>query len=89
MFFQEGKGKSKKKGETDDMNSDPDIDMEDESTKKDDVYDVGDFPIYTEDPDSETEEQAVLEAGEIVKKFTNRYDKSYESCVKRRAKVSE
>ncbi|VDK80736.1 unnamed protein product [Onchocerca ochengi] len=84
----EDKNKSKKKGEMDEGNSDSDIDLEDDPAKKDDVYDADDLPIYIDDSSSGTDdEQTALEASEIVKKFTNKYDKSHENCIKRRAKV--
>lgn len=72
----------------DEGNSDSDVDLEDGSAKKDDVYDADDLPIYIDDSSSGTDdEQTILEASEIVKKFTNRYNKSHENCIKRRAKV--
>lgn len=87
LSFQEDKNKGKKKG-LDERNSDSDGDFEDDPTKKNDVYDADDLPIYIDDSSSVTdEEQITLEASEIVKKFLNRYDKSHENCIKRRAKV--
>ncbi|KAK6114144.1 Condensin complex subunit 2 family protein [Brugia pahangi] len=84
----EGKDKTKNKGQLDEGNSDSDVGLEDGSAKNDDIYDAVDFPIYIDDSSSGTEdEQTVLEASEIVTKFTNRCDKSHENCVKRRVKV--
>ncbi|VBB31522.1 unnamed protein product [Acanthocheilonema viteae] len=83
----EGKDKVKKKGQLNEGNSDSGSDLDDGPTKKD-IYDADDLPIYIDDSSSVTDdEQTVLEAGEIVKKFMNRYDKSHENCIKRRAKV--
>ncbi|VDN40454.1 unnamed protein product [Gongylonema pulchrum] len=79
--------KSKKNADADEEDTLSDIDMDNEAGKKTDVYSVDDLPIYAEEPDSETEEQAVLDTDEILKKFANKYDKSYENCIKRRSKV--
>ncbi|VDN27642.1 unnamed protein product [Gongylonema pulchrum] len=79
--------KSKKNADADEEDTLSDIDMDNEAGKKTDVYSVDDLPIYAEEPDSETEDQAVLDTDEILKKFANRYDKSYENCIKRRSKV--
>lgn len=88
IFFQEDKDKAKKKGQLDEGNGDSGSDLEDGPAKKDDVYDSDDLPIYIDDSSSVTdEEKTTLEAGEIVKKFMNRCDKSHENCIKRRAKV--
>ncbi|KAM3720936.1 Halomucin [Dirofilaria immitis] len=84
----ESNDKTKKKGHINEGNSDSDIDLEDGPAKKDDVYDADDLPTYIDDSSSGTDdEQIALEANEIVKKFTNRYDRSHENCIKRRAKV--
>ncbi|VDK88743.1 unnamed protein product, partial [Litomosoides sigmodontis] len=84
----EDKDKTKKKGQFDEGNDDSGSDLEDGPAKKDDVYDSDDLPIYIDDSSSVTDdEKTTLEASEIVKKFMNRYDKSHENCIKRRAKV--
>uniref|UniRef100_A0A1I8EVF6 Condensin complex subunit 2 n=1 Tax=Wuchereria bancrofti TaxID=6293 RepID=A0A1I8EVF6_WUCBA len=85
----EGKDKAKNKGQLDERNSDSDGGLEDGSAKKDDTYDADDLPIYIDDSSSGTDdEQPVLEASDILKKFTNRCDKSHENCVKRRTKIA-
>lgn len=84
---QEGKDKTKKKGHLDEGNSDSDFGLEDEPDKKHDVYDADDLPIYVDDSSETDDEQTVLDRSEIMKKFMDRYDKSHENCIKRRAKV--
>uniref|UniRef100_A0A915PQQ0 Condensin complex subunit 2 n=1 Tax=Setaria digitata TaxID=48799 RepID=A0A915PQQ0_9BILA len=84
----EVKDKAKKKGLMDEWNSDSDVDLEDCIAKKNDIYDADDLPVYIDDSSSETDdEQRALKPAEILKKFTNRYDKSHENCIKRRSKV--
>ncbi|VDM96809.1 unnamed protein product [Thelazia callipaeda] len=81
------KDKTKKKKGIDE-GSDSDIDLEGE-LEKTDIYDAEDLPVYFDDVASGTEdENMVWERTEILKKFKEKYDKSHESCINRRSKIS-